>query len=143
MKYSADISILLSTVQSFCPYCQKSSINMIKHLQLRHATEGDVQEAIRMPIEFEAGKKLWADLIKRGNKEHNDRVMQAGAGDLIPLRRIHRAATLKDYNFCFNCYLFIKKINHMHKYFCKNSRQTFEDIEEETLVCYMLQCSYW
>lgn len=143
MKYSADISILLSTVQSFCSYCQKSSINMIKHLQLRHATERDVQEAIRMPIEFEAGKKLWADLIKRGNKEHNDRVMQAGAGDLIPLRRIHRAATLKDYNFCFNCYLFIKKVNQMHKYFCKNSRQTFEDIEEETLVCNMLQCSYW
>lgn len=143
MKYSVDIFILLFIVQSFCSYCQKFSINMIKYLQFRYVIEGDVQEVIRMFIEFEVGKKLWVDLIKRGNREYNDRVMQAGAGDLIFLRRIYRVVTFKDYNFCFNCYLFIKKINYMYKYFCKNFRQIFEDIEEEILVCYMLQCSYW
>jgi hypothetical protein len=134
LRYNANISILVSTEESFCLYCQQSSANMMKHLKVEHSNESDVKEAIRMPMEFEAGRKLWSDLIQRGNKDHNDRVMQAGTGDLVPLRRLQKLANVTQFEFCFNCYHFIRKTEKLHKYFCQSSRQTFEDIDKEKLV---------
>ena len=136
MKYSKSLPILLSTVRSYCLFCDTSSVNMIKHLEDKHAGEGEVQEAIRMPREFDAGKRLWSRLITRGNKEHNDRAMQAGRGELIPLKRFQGLATLQNYQFCFSCYMFIRKSQTMHKFFCKKSRRTFDDSEKEDLVRY-------
>ncbi|XP_061187044.1 uncharacterized protein LOC133195202 [Saccostrea echinata] len=134
LKHNENISILLSLKHSFCLYCQQPKSNIIKHLENKHCEEELVEEAIRMPREFEAGKKLWNDLIVLGNKKHNDRVIQAGCGDLVPLRRVQKAANIsRDYEFCFTCYLFIRKTDTVHKFFCEASRQTFDDTEEENL----------
>lgn len=86
-----------------CFYCSKAVCKMARHLSQVHKNELDVAKA----FSFTKGSKerrIYLDLLRnKGNRAHNNEVLRAGKGVLVPRRSTVANANVNDYMHCVNC----------------------------------------
>ncbi|XP_043242757.1 uncharacterized protein LOC122392210 [Amphibalanus amphitrite] len=70
-----------------CLYCGAEVFKISRHLARRHSKEKEVIDALKYPKYSKERKELWLSVVKRGNFQHNVKVMAAGKGEIIPVKR--------------------------------------------------------
>lgn len=82
---------------------------MAWHLISRHSSETAVAQAIAFPLNSKE-LKLHFDLIRnKGNQAHNNEVLKAGSGTLIPSQQAGTPVKASDYMHCINCEALLKR----------------------------------
>ena len=78
------------------------------YLIRKHSTEPAVAKAITFPLRSKE-RKLHLDLIRnKGNRAHNNEVLKAGSGTLIPCQTTVKPVEATDYMHCINCEALLK-----------------------------------
>ncbi|XP_059198023.1 uncharacterized protein LOC131978403 isoform X2 [Centropristis striata] len=108
----------------YCLYCPMHFHKMARHLIHKHSNETAVAKAISFPLNSKE-RKLHFDLIRnKGNRAHNNEVLKAGSGTLIPSQQTGKPVEASDYMHCINCEALLKRKSlwrHMSR--CRLSRK--------------------
>ena len=89
-----------------CLYCQKILPNIARHLETVHKDETEVAKVLLNPKKSKSRRKMWLDLVNRGDFEHNHSVLGKGHGLIIPKYAFSGSEDTKahsDYLPCANC----------------------------------------
>ena len=93
----------------YCLYCPMRCNKMSRHIIRKHSTEPAVAKAITFPLRSKE-RKLHLDLIRnKGNRVHNNEVLKAGSGTLIPCQTTVKSVKSTDYMHCINCEAMLKR----------------------------------
>ncbi|XP_051239161.1 uncharacterized protein LOC127353711 [Dicentrarchus labrax] len=92
-----------------CLYCPMHCQKMAKHLIRKHTNEPAVAKAISFPLKSKE-RRLHFDLIRnKGDRAHNNEVLNTGSGTLMPSYRAAKPAKASDYMHCINCEALLKR----------------------------------
>lgn len=91
-----------------CFFCEKMIANIARHLELAHKTEVEVATILVFPKKSKERRKMWEELVNKGDFAHNISVLEKGAGIMIPKKRSTKCE-IKDLIPCENCKAFYKK----------------------------------
>lgn len=92
-----------------CLYCSKTVSKMSRHLQSMHLEVKEVNQAFSCPKGSKERKMQLAILLNRGNRTHNNNVIKAGQGTVVPRRQPCQPATPREFVHCVNCEGYFKK----------------------------------
>ena len=94
-----------------CLYCGVKQLKLARHFQRKHATESEVIEAFSYPSKSKTRRELLSKLSRKGNFNHNTKVLREGQGEIIPVRRPQRDSKAKKFSFesCDQCLGFFRK----------------------------------
>lgn len=94
-----------------CLFCEKVMPNMARHLSLKHHEEAEVAKILILPKKSKERRRLWEEIVNKGNFHHNYSVIEKGKGIIIPKYRKDdkSKADVKDYVPCYYCKGFYKR----------------------------------
>ncbi|XP_070820041.1 uncharacterized protein [Chaetodon trifascialis] len=93
----------------YCLYCPEQCCKMSRHLIRKHNNETAVAKAMSFPLKSKE-RKLHFDIIRnKGNRAHNNEVLKAGSGTLIPRQQPEQPMKASDYMHCINCEALLKR----------------------------------
>ncbi|XP_062403206.1 uncharacterized protein LOC134093916 isoform X2 [Sardina pilchardus] len=91
-----------------CLFCKRPMSKISRHLENKHYEQEDVAKACSYPKGSKERKMYLGQLLKRGNRAHNLRVLKEGKGVLVPCKR--GAGKPGDFLHCPFCHgLFVKR----------------------------------
>ena len=70
-----------------CVFCEKMYPNIARHLSLKHSNEPNVAKILVLRKKSKERRKLWEELVNRGDFAHNYKVLEKGSGLVIPKYR--------------------------------------------------------
>lgn len=129
----------LSNKLHSCVYCGKLLSNIARHLSLRHHSEQEVTKILLLPKKSKERRKLWEELVNKGDFSHNYNVIENGHGMIIPKYRLggNKEAQLKNYVPCSSCKAYYKKDDlWKHQKYCvlRESKNSNEHIKNGRLL---------
>ncbi|KAJ8305181.1 hypothetical protein KUTeg_017269 [Tegillarca granosa] len=129
----------LSNKLHSCVYCGKLLSNIARHLSLRHHSEQEVTKILLLPKKSKERRKLWEELVNKGDFCHNYNVIENGHGMIIPKYRLggNKEAQLKNYVPCSSCKAYYKKDDlWKHQKYCvlRESKNSNEHIKNGRLL---------
>lgn len=108
----------------FCFFCPTSCHKMARHLVRKHSNELEVAKAMSFPLTSKE-RRLQFDLLRnKGNRAHNNKVIQSGIGTLVPSQQASAPVKPSDYIHRINCEALLKRKTlwrHMSR--CKPSKK--------------------
>lgn len=136
LSYSGNISILVRKTltrherKTWCLFCGRKVFQLALHLQCKHPKEREVVEMKKYGINSKHRKKRLQVIFDKGLCRHNDKIIEAGRGTLIPLRRPLNTEGLTVDQFCQGCYVFVdKNFVETHKSSCRG--QSVETMDKQ------------
>lgn len=144
LPYSGKISILVRKTltrherKTWCLFCGRKVFQLTLHLQCKHPKEREVVEMKKYGINTKLRKKRLQAIFDKGLCRHNDKIIEAGKGTLIPLRRPLNTEGLTVDQFCQGCYVFVdKNFVETHKMSCRG--QSVETMDKQVEWVFLIQ----
>ncbi|XP_067268768.1 uncharacterized protein [Pseudorasbora parva] len=110
--------------KQYCFFCSKPFCKMARHLAQVHKNEVEVAKALSFP-KGSKERRIHLDLLRnKGNRVHNNTVLKAGKGVLVPRQSTVKHVNVKDYMHCLNCQgLFRRKALWRHMQRCNLAKK--------------------
>lgn len=96
----------------YCVYCNKAFAKLPRHLESKHPGEKEIIKLMsfdrRVKEQGEARLKLIEKIRKRGDYNHNVKVLETGEGEVVTKKSLTKAKTKEEYlpcNYCLGFYL--------------------------------------
>jgi hypothetical protein len=105
----------------YCFFCKGPQKQLIRHLNLKHSCEKDVQEIEKCPKKSEQRNKLCNLIRNRGDFSHNIEVLKSEKGNLVVIRRPSSLFCPTHYYPCLSCFGFFSK-NDIWRHLCAGER---------------------
>ena len=93
----------------YCLFCSIPFCKMARHLESKHKDEPEVARAVLFPKGSKERKIQMSLLRNRGNRAHNNQVLEQGKGMVIPHQLPSAPVKAKDYMHCVNCEAYLKR----------------------------------
>lgn len=74
----------LSNKEHACVYCKEFRQNIARHLTRKHGEELEVGKILALPKKSKERRKLWEQLVNKGDFANNYSVLEKGHGCVIP-----------------------------------------------------------
>lgn len=112
----------LSNKKHCCAFCEKLYPNIARHLSLKHKNEIAVGKILALPKQSKERRKMWDELVKKGDFAYNYDILTTGKGTLIPKYRARDAeTTIKNVLPCQYCRgMYRRKELWRHQKSCKS-----------------------
>lgn len=125
--------------RNICPFCEKPSLKLSRHLTRRHRQEAEVQDVLELAKHSKERREAFQLLVNKGNYIHNMKVKRGLKNDaLIPARRMRTAGNgpvrrMKDFVACEYCKgFFPRSLVSRHKIAAHKTQASGSGIREET-----------
>lgn len=82
---------------------------MARHLETKHKNKPEVLRAIKFPKGSKERRLQFTLLTNKGNRAHNNRVLEEGKGVVIPRQQFGASVKASDYLHCLNCEAYLKR----------------------------------
>lgn len=120
--------------------CEKMIANIARHLELAHKGEVEVARILVFPKKSKERRKMWEELVYRGDFAHNISVLEKGAGIIIP-KKSSKCCEIKDLIPCENCKAFYKKTDMWkHNRHCLSSKKSHNPVKKGRLLLPVNHC---
>ncbi|XP_065936953.1 uncharacterized protein [Magallana gigas] len=123
-----------------CFFCEKMIANIARHLELAHKTEVEVAKILVFSKKSKERRKMWEELVNKGDFAHNISVLEKGAGIMIPKKRSTKCE-IKDLIPCENCKAFYKKTDMWkHSKYCLSEKKSQNPVQKGRLLLPIRKC---
>lgn len=123
-----------------CFFCEKMIANIARHLELSHKTEVQVARVLAFPKKSKERRKMWEELVNKGDFAHNISVLEKGTGIMIPKKRSENCE-IKDLIPCENCKAFYKKKDMWkHSKYCLSKKKSENPVQKGRLLLPVKRC---
>lgn len=93
----------------YCVFCSKPFSKIARHLEAKHQDKPEVARAVAFP-KCSKERRIQLNLLRnRGNRAHNNQVLQEGKGMVIPCQQSSEPTKPSDYMHCVNCEAYLKR----------------------------------
>lgn len=126
-----------------CLYCNKQLPNIARHYETVHKKEVSVAKILTHPKKSKERRRMWEELVNKGDFAHNIEVIEKGKGMIIPKRRAERNKC-ESLVPCAHCKAFYKRSeiwNHSKYCVAKGDKKIDNPVKNGSLLIPIPNCN--